>query len=311
MTFLVAGDANADLSGTLASFPREGDDTTLRSLSFHGGGSSANVAVALARLGAPARLFARVGVDPAAEVALSAARAAGVDLGHVQRDRASVTGLCFAAISPGGERTLFGFRGANVALSTAGLGAAIEGARWLHVGGHALIEGAQREAARALIAEAERRGLPISIDLCLPLLRAEHGAATMDDLAPRASVLFANRLEMELLEALRAPAPRVMVEKRGAEGARVITAAERVSLPGFAVGARDTTGCGDAFVAGFILAVARGASPRVAAELGNAAGALTATRPGAAESLPTHHEACAFLAERGAEAALSVLRQAP
>src|SRR5262245_44399519 len=116
MTVLVIGDANADLSASLGRFPHEGDDALTGTLGWGSGGSAANVAVACGRLGARTRLLARVGRDPAAEVALRTARHAGVDLSAVQHDESLATGLCFAAISPGGERTLFSFRGANTAL---------------------------------------------------------------------------------------------------------------------------------------------------------------------------------------------------
>src|SRR5262249_46470609 len=116
MVFLVAGDANADIFAKLSYFPREGDDSPLRALGWGSGGAAANVATPLAALGARGRLLARVGVDPAAAVALAAAARAGVELGAVQRDMKAPTGLCFAAVSPGGERTFFSYRGANVAL---------------------------------------------------------------------------------------------------------------------------------------------------------------------------------------------------
>src|SRR5688500_15840398 len=115
MTILVLGDANADLSAGIRRFPAEGDDSQIASLAGGSGGSAANVAAALALLGAPARLLARVGCDPAAEIARRVARAAGVDLAAIQVDDALATGLCFAAISPGGERTFFSYRGANIA----------------------------------------------------------------------------------------------------------------------------------------------------------------------------------------------------
>ena len=86
MTVLIVGDANADLSAALSRFPHEGDDALIGALGWGSGGSAANVAAALALLGTRARLLARVGCDPAAEVALRAARDAGVDLAAVQRD---------------------------------------------------------------------------------------------------------------------------------------------------------------------------------------------------------------------------------
>ena len=307
MVFLVLGDANADVSGALARFPHEGDDSPLLGLGWSSGGSAANVATALGRLGARARLVARVGVDPAADVALRAARAARVDLTQVQQDGAIATGLCFAAISPGGERTFFSYRGANVALALPHPDAAFRDVAWLHLGGHALIEGDQRDTALALIAEAARRGVPASLDLCLPLLRG--APEVLIDALPRLRAVFANQHEMAAFTALAAPrsAAIVIVEKLGDGGARIGDA----TVPAFAVEARDTTGCGDAFVGGFLLALARGAPLDVACRLGNALGALAATRPGAAQALPSRRDVRAFLAERGATRELAVIDGEP
>src|SRR4051794_26848482 len=132
MTILVLGDANADLSPALPHFPSEGDDSQISALGWGSGGSATNVAAALALLGAPVRLLARVGSDPASEIALRVARAAGVDLAAVQIDAALATGLCFAAVSPSGERTFFSYRGANVNFDFSPKQASLlDGARWL------------------------------------------------------------------------------------------------------------------------------------------------------------------------------------
>ena len=53
------------------------------------------------------------------------------------------------------------------------------------------------------------------------------------------------------------------------------------SLPAFEVDAIDTVGAGDAFVGGFAAALAAGAALATAVRWGSAAGALTATVPGA------------------------------
>jgi ribokinase len=308
---LVVGDANADLAGALARFPREGDDSPLRALGWGSGGSAANVATALARLGARVRLLARVGDDPAAEVALRAARCAGVDLDAIQRDDALATGLCFAAVSPGGERTFFSYRGANMALSLPDTGALFRDVGWLHIAGHALLEGAERDTAFALVAEARAREIAVSLDLCLPLLRASPAAPLA--LAPSLDVVFANEPELAALvagggeevalpalapldaavAALARPASLVVV-KLGTRGCAVGGRA-RCAIPAFPVEARDSTGCGDAFVAGFLLAHLRGAPPDAAGRLANALGALTATRPGAADALPALDEVRALL----------------
>jgi sugar/nucleoside kinase (ribokinase family) len=240
------------------------------------------------------RLLARVGEDPAAEVALRAARAAGVDLALVQRDPTIATGLCFAAISPGGERTFFSARGANAALARPL--DALAGIGWLHVAGHALLEGAQRETTLALLAEAELRGVPASLDLCLPLLRAARGEVIA--LGPQLAVLFANELELRALDAEEAAFP-LLAAKLGARGSRLFGRVRAEAAP-FEVAARDSTGAGDAYVGAFLVALGRGAEPTVAARIGNAAGALTTSRVGAAAALPRDEELCAFLDARGA-----------
>jgi sugar/nucleoside kinase (ribokinase family) len=323
MSILIIGDANADLSAALGRFPAEGDDAPIRSLGWGSGGSAANVAAALALLGDPPRLLARVGRDPAAEVALGVARTAGANLAAVQTDETLATGLCFAAVSPGGERTFFSYRGANVALAPLPP-SILDDVRWLHIAGHALLEGAQRATTLALAEQASARGVPISLDLCLPTLRAWHEETLA--LLPRLSILFANELELAALagalllagqaqaEAME-PALRQLLArgvgvaaiKLGARGCAVAWGSNISHAPAFAVAAVDTNGCGDAFVAGFLYAHLRGQSPERSATLANALGALAATRPGAAEALPDRSALRAFLEERGEQGAAALL----
>ena len=66
----------------------------------------------------------------------------------------------------------------------------------------------------------------------------------------------------------------------GAVGAWAARGDERRFVPGFAVRAVDTTGAGDAFDAGFLAAILRGADLEAAVRQGNACGALTAARVG-------------------------------
>jgi ribokinase len=76
----------------------------------------------------------------------------------------------------------------------------------------------------------------------------------------------------------------------GAGGALLHREGASAHVPAFPVRAVDTTAAGDAFVAGFALALAEGMSWPDAVRFGNAAGALAATRPGAQPSLPTRNE---------------------
>ena len=63
---------------------------------------------------------------------------------------------------------------------------------------------------------------------------------------------------------------------RGARGALVMTADEMIDVPAFVTTVVDTTGCGDAFSAGFLRGIGLGRPLREAAVLGCGAAALVA-----------------------------------
>lgn len=322
MVCLMVGDANADLSASLECFPHEGDDVAIQDLGFYSGGTAANVAVAFARLGGLSRLVTRVGKDPAADVALHAARSSSVDLDFIQIDPERATGLCLAAISPSGERTFFSYRGANVGLESPDFDLVFHDAHWLHLSGHALLEGTQRQTALVLLEEANRRQIPTSIDLCLPLLRK--WPRDLRTLAPHLQIVFANSQELlqfgasmglsesdtslveQTLAIMLDIGIPLVVAKLGASGSRIAQPNIRQNILPMAVTTKDTTGAGDGFVAAFLYALQRGAKPEIAAEIGNVVGALIAARNGAADACPGREQVIAALAARGSTKALDV-----
>ena len=306
--FLVVGDAFADLSARVKRFPEEGSDAHARRIEWSSGGSATNVAAALATLGTPVRLMARVGGDPAAVVALRAARRAGVDLSLVQEDPSEPTGLCFVVVSESGERTFFSARGANERLAPPDdAGALLEGMGGLHLSGYALL-GGSRAAALSTAGSARERGIPVSLDLCLPLVEARRDETL--ELLPLFSVVFGNDREVSLLaggeveaaaRAIVARGVAVAVAKTGEKGCVVASADGARAVAAYPVEAVDTTACGDAFVAGFLHARARAATLPHCGALGNALGALAATAPGSGDALPGAEAIRAFVARRAPE----------
>ncbi len=291
----VLGDINADITTDLVAFPSEGDDSEIARLAWCSGGAGANVATTLASLGAHVQLLGRVGVDPAAHVALQASRTAGVHLELVQHDPSEATGVCIAAISPGGQRTFLSFRGANVHLDGSLWPANMfEGLQALHVCAHSLLEGAQQQAAVRAIKLAHAANIVVSLDLCLPTIRRQR--SLLNELLPYVTLLCMNESELRLLQPglqidtalaqLISDGASLVVLKRSGAGCTVLTASERLDLSAIDVDVRDTNGCGDAFVAGFLWAYLQGKALLGCAALGNLLGGVTAMRVGAANVHP-------------------------
>ena len=94
--------------------------------------------------------------------------------------------------------------------------------------------------------------------------------------------------------------PAAVVEKRGAQGARVWTAeGATVEADGFPVEVQNILGAGDAFAAGFLYGYVHGWDWHRAARLGNACGAIVVTKHGCANFMPTLDEATAFAEQHG------------
>jgi 5-dehydro-2-deoxygluconokinase len=106
------------------------------------------------------------------------------------------------------------------------------------------------------------------------------------------------------IERVLAGGPKVLVVKRGAQGASYVerrpgSAPAMVDVPGYPVEIYNTLGAGDAFAGGLIYGWVRDWGLYKAARLGNAAGAIVVTRHACANSMPTMEEVEAFVAERG------------
>src|SRR2546429_611534 len=106
------------------------------------------------------------------------------------------------------------------------------------------------------------------------------------------------------IRGLLALGPRALVEKRGAQGARVhlsgaAEAPTPIEVPGFPVEVANILGAGDAFASGFLFGHLSGWDWYKAARLGNACGAIVVTRHGCANFMPTYEEVMAFVEQHG------------
>lgn len=228
------------------------------------GGSAANTARWAARIGARSSLISAVGRDVTGRSLVAALRADGVVL-HVSRIAGARTGRIGVLVAPGGERSFVQDRGAAELLSADELRASwFAGADVVHLPIYSLL-GAQGAAGRRALELARAAGAAVSVDLASigPLLAGGRPAARALIRETGPDVLFATAAEAEALLGLGVldgllELAAIVVVKRGAKGATVLArdgaGTLRFDAATEALSATDTTGAGDAFDAGFLVA---------------------------------------------------------
>lgn len=278
-------------------------------LSF--GGAETNVAIGVARLGGRAIWMGRLGDDAPGRRMLRELRAEAVDV-RARIDPARTTGAMLKTQEPPGITAVRYWRAASAggALSPDDLDlGAISDAGVLHVTGitPALSPNA-RAAVEAAVDAAEAAGVPVSFDV-------NHRASLWHDadpgeiyaaLAARASIVFAGREEAalivgdahddELVGRLAALGPTTVALKLGAEGCLVRDGARTIRRAALPIQPVDTVGAGDAFVAGYLAELLRGAALETRVDTAVHAGAFACLGPGDWESLPDRRQLALFTA---------------
>ncbi|WP_030315291.1 carbohydrate kinase family protein [Streptomyces sp. NRRL B-3229] len=261
----------------------EGQGATLvEDIRMTAAGTAAGTALTLAKLGASVRTTGAIGTDPTGDLLIQLLRKAGIDTELLVRRRDTATSASVLPIRPNGDRPSLHLLGANI---TYGLDDipwdAVAEASHLHLGGPELI-GA--DVAVRVLAHAKDHGVVTSVDLLAPgylgtFDQIEPLLPYIDFLLPNDDQVVGFSEEEDLVTGARkflAGGVGLVAVTRGGEGALLVTAEDTETIPAFEVEVVDTTGCGDAFSAGFLRGVSLGRTPREAAVLGSAAAALVA-----------------------------------
>ncbi len=301
MRALVAGETLVDMlpgsTGPLATVER---------FDRRFGGAPANVAVGLARLGDPPLFWTRVGPGPFGDFLVDRLAAAGVATEFVERDPTARTGLSFVSLADDGERRFSFYRdgSADTRLDADRVSdLPLDGVDWVHVGGVLLADEPARSATLRLARAASRAGATVSFD---PNARPElwdefDYASSVRTVLGVADVVKASADDLrdagfrgdpsDAAEAVLDAGPHTVLLTLGDAGALAATTgpwsgAARVRHGGYDVETVDTTGAGDAFLAGAVSALRAGETLDEAVAFAGATAALTTTARGAVETFP-------------------------
>jgi sugar/nucleoside kinase (ribokinase family) len=277
---VVIGDLVADLIVLGGSMLERGTDNPAE-VRLTRGGSAANVAVA-ASPRHPVRFIGRVGDDTLGRTLVRELEDAGVEARVQQGGR---TGAIVVLVDALGERTMITDRGAAAELEPLDE-SWLTGASWAHLPLYGFAAATSRAALLDAAVILASRGVPVSLDLSSVATMRDLGAELLADIIGRIrpAVVFANADE-DALATEMGVAPLgtgVYVVKRGGDPVVVHAAGARVEVPvQRAADVLDSTGAGDAFAAGYILAAAGGASAQESARAGSVLAVSALRRAGA------------------------------
>ena len=262
------------------------------------GGCASNVAIGLATLGIPTALVAQTGDDDSAELLYPYWERVGVGTRFVQRIPDIPTAVSVGLVDSDFQPRFVHTPGANGTLSAEAIDPptlAAAGARFLHVAGFFVLPGLLDERLSQKLAQAQSLGLRTSLDVVFtermddPKLRASLWQAM-----PHLDYFLCNAYEAFRMTEIRDPgqAARALKEraaanvilKLGEKGCLVEGDTFSGEIPAPKVDVVDTTGAGDAFAAGFIAALSRGADFTSAIAAGNQAGAHIVGKLGAIQA---------------------------
>ncbi len=233
------------------------------------GGSPYNVALGLARLGAPAAFISRLSADANGESLAASLAAEGIDLSFVARDpRPTTLAFVMRGTAETGSRYAFYLDGTCYDGEWPFPAQWPAKARHLHVGSFAAVE---RHGAK--VAEAMRRAAPaasvsfdpnirpfVTPDRAQVLARVEAEVAlasivkaSEEDLA----WLYPDRGVEDTLRVWAALGPRFCIATLGGEGALAYLGAERLEIAPRRVAVVDTVGAGDSFMSSLLFAMDR------------------------------------------------------
>ncbi|MWA01866.1 carbohydrate kinase family protein [Actinomadura sp. LD22] len=272
------------LARPVEGIPDGQDTVVVDQIRVTAAGAAAGTAVALARLGNRVVSVGAIGDDDLGDLLVTIMNRNGVDVTGLVRRTAEQTSASILPIRPDGGRPSFHVPGANLTLTAhavePGLLAA---ANFVHLGGPDVTFGLNDPEFFAALDAARAAGTVVTMDLLSNLPDLVRGAAAflphVDHFLPneeQAAAMTGEDDPEKAARALLAEGPRSVVVTLGAEGSLVATADGVHRLPALPVEVVDTTGCGDAYCAGFLTGLGQGRDVLEAARWGTAAAATVA-----------------------------------
>lgn len=273
------------------------------------GGSPANIAVGLARLGKKCGFFARVSDDQLGTFVTNYFDNEGIDTSHIKRcENGEKIGLTFTEIKSETESSIVMYRNeaADLKLDVEDIDEDyINRAKAILISGTALAESPSREAALKAVALAKKNGVPIIFDIdyrAYNWKNSDEIAIYYSSVAREADIILGSREEYDLTEKFikvgmtdkesaaywHSQNAKIVIIKHGKEGSTAYTNdGESYSIKPFPVKLLKSFGGGDGYASAFLYGIFEGWEIIDALEFGSASAAMLVASHACSQDMPS------------------------
>ena len=287
------------------------------------GGSPANIAVGLARLGKKCGFFARVSDDQLGTFVTDYFDNEGIDTSHIKRcQNGEKIGLTFTEIKSETESSIVMYRNeaADLKLDVEDIDEDyINRAKAILISGTALAESPSREAALKAVALAKKNGVPVIFDIdyrAYNWKNSDEIAIYYSSVAREADIILGSREEYDLTEKFikvgmtdketaaywHSQNAKIVIIKHGKEGSTAYTNdGESYSIKPFPVKLLKSFGGGDGYASAFLYGIFEGWEIIDALEFGSASAAMLVASHACSQDMPTVDAVKKFIADEKAE----------
>lgn len=298
---VVVGSLNIDMVVQINKRPVWGE-TVLGGPFFTGnGGKGGNQAYAAGRLGASVAMIGKVGNDVFADQILTSLQQVGVKIDAIEKDQNVSTGVALININDEGENCIIVSPGANLHVTPEYIKKhekLISNAKLVMVQLEIPLESVIKTAK-----VAGKYGVPLMLDPAPAQILPSELYELVTYIVPNEHELeiitsrkISNKdsAEMASLDLLRKGVTAIF-SKLGSKGVIVTNPNQSFEVEPYQVTAIDSTAAGDAFAGALAVELVSGKGLQLATEFANAVGALTVTKKGAQNSMPSRMEVEEFM----------------
>lgn len=282
------------VSRPVIKMPERGKLVLVDTCELHIGGCASNTAVVARKLGPEVSVVGKIGDDALGEFVMAALRKSGIDVSMVRVERGVTTSGTSVLVFPDGERSFLHSIGANSKFSVSDIDFDfLKNFSIVHVAGIFLMPGLEGENLKTLAMRTKNIERILSFDTAwdstgrwLPVIK---------DALPYVDYFFTSLEEARMLSAKNdyRDMAKVFLDlgvknvclKMGPEGSYVTDGRQSQFFPALKVNAVDSTGAGDAYVAGFLTGLLKGYDLLKASLLANTVGAMSVTAIGATSGI--------------------------